>query len=284
MFKRDLNKNTIVRLRCDKLFTERLELDIQKRIVFPAIRRGRVDFYQKGGKIFSYQNEFYTHKKYTAAIRSDKDYISESDLQQNKVEVITNFFDGYEQIKENCSLYPGVEAEGVSRIYHKYPFTNNDSGVVVLDIEISFEATSEERSQDRIDILLFNKKTQELRFYEAKHYSNSELWAVEGTLPRAVSQIQRYEKQIQEEGKGILSEYCNYIRIVNELFGCGLPEPKSIDNKVTLLVFGYDRDQQRGRMQKILLDDGSVAGIQHYFIGNISAVNIDNMWKAVKCG
>lgn len=282
MFKRDLDKNTIDKLRCNKLFTERLEPDIKQGTVFPAIRQGRVDFYHKGGKIFSYQNEFYTHKKYASVIRSDKDYISELDLQQ-KVGVITNFFDGYEQIKENCSLYSGDEAEGVSRIYHKYPFTNNDSVVVVLDIEISFEATSEERSQDRIDILLFNKKTHELRFYEAKYFYNSELWAVEGTLPRAVSQIQRYEKQIQKEGKGILSEYCRYIRIVNELFGCDLPEPESVDNKVTLLVFGYDRDQQKGRMQKLLLD-ASVAGIQHYFIGNISAVNIDNMWKAVKCG
>ena len=283
MFKRDLNKNTIVRLRCDKLFTERLELDIQKRIVFPAIRRGRVDFYHKGGKIFCYQNGFSTHKKYASAIRYDSDYISESDLRQ-KVEVITNFFDGYEQIKQNCSLYSSVEAEGVSRIYHKYPFASSDSRVVVLDIEISFEAKSEERFQDRIDILLFNKKTQQLRFYEAKHYSNSELWAAEGTSPRVVSQIQRYEQQIQEEGKDILSEYCQYIRIVNDVFNCDLPKPGGLDKEVTLLVFGYDRDQQRGRMQRLLLDDGSLAGVQYYTIGNVSAVNIDNMWKAGKCG
>lgn len=280
MLKRCLNKNTIDRLRCDTLFKERLEPDIKQGTVFPAIRQERVDFYHKGGKIFSYRrNEFYTHKKYAAAIRSDGDYISESEIKP-----ITSFFDGYEQIKENCSLYSGDEDEGVSRVYHKYPFTNSDLGVVVLDIQISFKAKSKERSQNRIDILLFNKKIQEIRFYEAKHSSNPELWAVEGTSPRVVSQIQRYEEQIQKEGKDILSAYCNCMRIVNELFGCGLPEPKSIDNKVTLLIFGYDRDQLRGRMQKLLLDDGSLAGIQHYFIGNISAVNIDNMWKAVKCG
>jgi hypothetical protein len=273
----------IDRLSRDKLFTERLEPDIKQGTVFPAIRQERVDFYHEGGKIFSYRkNGFYTHKKYAAAIRSDSDYISESDLKQ-KVKLITSFFDGYEQIKENCSLYSGVEDEGVSRVYHKYPFTNSDLGVVVLDIQISFKAKSKERSQDRIDILLFNKKTQQLRFYEAKHYSNSELWAMEGTPPRAVSQIWRYEKQIEEEGKDILSAYCNYIGIVNELFGCGLPEPKSIDNKVTLLVFGYDR-KQKERMQKLLLEDGSLARIKYYFIGNISAVKIDNMWKAVKCG
>lgn len=236
-----------------------------------------------GGKLFSYRKGFSTHKKYASVIKSRTDYVSECDLQQ-KIEVITDFFDGYKQIKENCPLYSGVEAEGVSRIYHKYPFTNNGLDIVVLDIEISFKAKSEERTQNRIDMLVLNKKTQQFRFYEAKHYSNSGLWATEGTPPKVVSQIERYEEQIEKESTTILSQYCNYVRIVSNLFGCCLPEPKSIDNKVTLLVFGYDRDQQKGRMQKLLLDDGSLAGIQHYFIGNIFAVNIDNMWKAVKCG
>lgn len=281
MFTKKLDSVTIDRLRDDRLFIEKLKPDIEKGTVFPAIRVGRVDFYHKGGKLFSYVKEFSTHKKYASAIRSDSDYISESDLQQ-EVKVITSFSDGYEQIKENCSLYSGAEAEGVSRIYHRYPFTNNDLDIVVLDIEISFKAKSEERSQDRIDILLFNKKTQQLRFYEAKHYSNSELWAAKGASPRVVSQIHRYEEQIHEEDKDILSQYCNYVRIVNSLFGCDLPKPERIDEKVTLLVFGFDRDQQRGRMQELLLGDESLTGIQYYFIGNIAAVNLDNMWKAVK--
>lgn len=283
MFKRNLRSITIDRLQGNKLFAERLRPDIEKGTVFPAIRGNYLDFYYKGGKLFSYQKEFSTHKKYASAIKSKREYISELDLQQ-KIELITNFFDGYEQIKENCSLYSGVEAEGVSRIYHKYPFTDNSLDIVVLDIEIAFRAKTKERTQDRIDILLLNKKTQQLRFYEAKHYSNSGLWATEGIPPKVVSQIERYEGQIERETTAILSQYCNYVRIVSNLFGCGLPEPKSKDNKVTLLVFGYDRDQQRGRMQKLLLDDGSLAGMQYYFIGNISAMNIDNMWKDVKCG
>jgi hypothetical protein len=282
MFRRSLGSDTITGLRKDRLFVEKLKPDIAKGIVFPAIRASRFDFYHKGGKLFSYDRRFSTHKKYVSAIMSDSDYVSESDLQQ-KIEVVTNFFDGYEQIKENCSLYSGVEAEGVSRIYRTYPFTNNDSDIVVLDIEISFRAKSEERSQDRIDILLFNKKTQQLRFYEAKHYSNSELWSVEGTPPRVASQIRRYEEQIERNDKDIRHQYCNYVKIMNSLFGCDLPEPESIDERVTLLVFGYDRDQQGGRMKKLLLDDGSLAGIQYYSRGNISNVNVDNMWEKVKC-
>jgi hypothetical protein len=54
------------------------------------------------------------------------------------------------------------------------------------------------------------------------------------------------------------------------------------DNPYPFTNNGLDRYQQKGRLQKLLLEDGSLAGIQHYFIGNISAVKIDNMWKAVK--
>ena len=284
MFERNLDNVTIDGLRGKKLFTEKLCPDIEKGTVFPAIRGEYLCFYYKGGNLFSYTNKkgFSTHKKYASVIKSKREYISELDLQQ-KVEVIASFSDGYERIKENCSLYSGDEAEGISRLYHKYPFTNNKSGVVVLDIEISFKAKSEGRTQDRIDILLFNKKAKQLRFYEAKHYSNSELWAMENRPPKVVSQIQRYEEQIEKEESIIISQYCNYVRIMNILFGCDIPEPESIDKKVTLLVFGYDRDQQRGHMKRLLLEDGSLAGIQHYFIGNVSAVKIDNMWKAAKC-
>ena len=99
-----------------------------------------------------------------------------------------------------------------------------------------------------------------------------------------MSQIKRYEEQIKKEEPVIISQYSNYVSIVNNLFGCNLPPPREIDNKVTLLVFGYDRDQLKGRMKQLLFDDGSLAGIQYYFIGNISTVNIENMWNAVKCG
>jgi len=283
MFTRNLGNNAISKLRKNDLFMKKLKPDIEEEAVFPAIRRGRIDFYHKGGKLFSYRDTFYTHKKYASLIKFAGDYISESELRK-KAEVITSFFEGYEQIKENCSLYSGVEARGVSRLYHKYPFTKNDLDIVLLDIEISFRANSEERSQDRIDLLLLNKKTQQLRFYEAKHYSNSDLWTVERSRPEAVSQIERYQEQIEKKDSEILSEYSRYVRIVNNLFTCDLPEPQSIDRKVTLLVFGYDRDQQKGRMQDLLLGDESLAGIQYYFVGNMAGVNIDNMWRAVKCG
>ena len=283
MFQKNLDKKTRSLLNNNNLFISKLMPDIKRGVVFPAIRGGYIDFYYKGGRLFTFKKEFCTHKKYASVIKSVGDYIAESDLHKN-VELISDFSEGYESIKENCSLYPGVEAEGVSMLYHKYPYTGTDSDVVMLDIEVSFKAMENGKTQDRIDVLLFNKKTQTLRFYEAKHFSNNELWSTQNTLPKVASQIGRYERQIKEQGGQILRQYANYMRIVNELFDCDLPEPKAIDEKVTLLVFGFDRDQQQGRMKQLLVEDGSLKDVQYYFVGDISKVMIDNMWRAVKCG
>jgi len=64
----------------NKLFTEKLLPDIEKGTVFPAIRRDYVDFYHKGGNLFSFRKGFSTHKKYASIIKSKSDYISELDL------------------------------------------------------------------------------------------------------------------------------------------------------------------------------------------------------------
>ncbi len=160
MFERQFNSHAIESL---KLFNEKLKPDILKGVVFSAIRGDYIDFYYKGGRLFTFRNAFSTHKKYASVIKSKKDYISESDLHQD-VQLIHNFIDGYEQIKENCSLYAGEEAKGVSDVYHKFSFVRQEAEIVVMDIEVSFEAQLEDKKQNRIDLLLFNKKTQQLRF------------------------------------------------------------------------------------------------------------------------
>lgn len=283
MFARDLSQQTIDSLLSNKLFRDKLEPDIQKGVVFPAIRKGYIDFYHKGGRLFNYQKEFSTHKKYASVIKYDNDYISESDFPQ-KIQLIQDFAEGYSQIKENCGLYLGEEANGVSSVYHKHSFVKKDNDIVVLDIEVSFKSQNEDKKQDRIDLLLFNKKTQKLRFYEAKHYSNQELWSAAGTKPEVISQINRYEAQIALERENILKQYGLYVGIMNSLLGCNLPEPEEIDEKVVLFVFGFDRDQLQGRMKNLLLEDNSLEGIKYYFVGDVTRVDIKKMWEAVKCG
>ncbi len=283
MFQRYLDALTIQALTANSLFQEKLHPDILAGKVFCAIRGGYVDFYYRGGRLFHFQKEFSTHKKYASVIQSQSDYISESDFDRN-IRLIRDFTEGYEQIKQNCSLYAGEEAEGVSKVYHTNSFVKQEQEIIVLDIEASFRATEEDRKQDRIDLLLFNQKTRRLRFYEAKHFCNSELWSTVGTRPEVVSQIQRYQTQIVREKDQIIGQYSNYVDRINELFGCDIPAPEAIDEYVPLLAFGFDRDQLQGRIKKLLIEDKSLDGVRYYFVGKISAVNITNMWDAIKCG
>lgn len=283
MFKRYLDTQTIQSLTASRVFREQLYPDILAGTVFFAIRGGYVDFYYRGGRLFHFKKEFSTHKKYASVIQSPSDYISESDFDRN-LRLIRDFTEGYVQIKENCSLYAGEEAKGISTVYHANSFVKQDQDIVVLDIEVSFRATEENRTQDRIDLLLFNKKSRQLRFYETKHFSNGQLWSAAGTRPKVVSQIRRYETQISREKHQIVNQYRNYVNHVNELFGCDLPAPEAIDEHAPLLVFGFDRDQLKGRIKKLLLEDKSLDGVRYYFVGKISAVNVANMWNTIKCG
>jgi hypothetical protein len=148
----------------------------------------------------------------------------------------------------------------------------------VLDIEISFEALSGGRHQDRLDLLLFNKGEKRLRFYEAKHFSNKEIWSKAGTRPKVVQQILRYKDQIERTKLQIIKAYTQYVQIVNELFDLKLEPPQSLDPEVVLLIFGFDRDQLQGRFKMLLEVDGSLEDIKYYAIGNEAQLEIKNLW------
>lgn len=260
-----------------RLWINKIKQDCKNQNVFLAIRDNRIDFYHKGGRLFTFEgNGFKTHLKYASVISSNgTDYLTEAELSDYKL--ASEFESNYLRIKENCSNYTGIEALGVSDLYHKHSYLS-DSNVVVLDIEISFESLNEENNQDRIDLLLFNKYTKTLQFVEAKHFSNNEIWSK--TVPKVISQIKRYESQLSKRKAEILSEYIDYIRIVNRLFDIELPEPEELDDNVTLLIFGFDNDQKNGRLKKLILQNKEYAGINNYSIGNIKKVVPDNLWKA----
>ena len=214
--------------------------------------------------------------KYASVIKSNgKDYLTEKELVNYKL--ASDFDTNYLRIKENCSNYSGVESKGVSEIYHKHSYLSN-SNVVVLDIEVSFQSIDELDKHDRIDILLYNKSKRTLQFVEAKHFSNKEIWS-ENT-PKVVSQVHRYELQIKHREQDILSECIEYVKVLNVIFGLTLPEPIDIENKVTLLIFGFDNDQKNGRLKKLILTNPIYKGIKNYSIGNVKQIVPENLWNA----
>lgn len=280
MFKRNFNDGLIENLVNSDLYREKILEDIKAGNVFPGIRSERIDFYHKGGKLFTFDKDgFKTHIKYASVYKSKEDYILESKIAS--LERIASFVDGYARIKENCSLYAGVESSGVSYIYGDYSYVASMSEIVVLDIEVSLESLDTDKNQDRIDILLFDKQKKQLILCEAKHYSNKEIWSQKGSNPDVVGQVQRYVKQIGAKGDVILREYGNYVTAANKLFALKLPCPASVAQNVVLMVFGFDKDQLSGRFTE-LFKANMPKDLRYYAIGNVAGLRIENVFK--KCG
>ena len=243
------------------------------RRVFPAIRVDRIDFYHRGGKLFSFDRRgFRTNLKYAAAFNNVGELdseIAEADL--NKVVCIRSFSSGYESIKRLCNLYAGGEARGVSGLYGRYPFSLGGS-VFVLDIEASFDARTREAAendQDRIDVVLMDVTAKSLMFVEAKLYTNSAIRAIEGTEPPVVAQVNRYRAQLASQRDNILSAYGRYVDGMNKLLNLLLPKPESVVPDVPLLIFDYDSTHEAGPLKTCVnvLERG---GIRCLTIGNLA--------------
>lgn len=278
-FRRKVADSLIENIKKEPLFTECLLPDIQigrgRPCVFPAIRNGRIDFYHAGGKLFSYREGagFSTHVKYATVLTGiTGDYVTELKLKQ--AQLIQDFRSGYKSIKANCARYAGIEAAGVAGLCARSWFTHADADVVALDLEVSFSRdsawgdqqgtalpTGKDPHVDRPDILLHDRRSRTLRFYEAKHYSNSELWAVPGAKPQVVDQLVRYNRILgnAEAQRSILDAYGSYIRSANELFELDMPTPEVIEPDAVLYVFGYDAKQAK-KIKELLIDDGSLEG------------------------
>jgi hypothetical protein len=293
-FKRELSQKVIDKLNSELLFKQHLLPDIRKGDVFPAIRgNDRIDFYHKGGKLFQFDNNgFTTHIKYAAVINSQNKnyYLSENDLKN--FNLTFDFHKNYDRIKENCSKYSGNEAEGVSRVYSKYSYILQKKDIVILDLEISLNSKEDNivqdeidllllnkknKTQDRIDLLLYNINERKLKFVEAKHYSNKEIWSK--TEAKVISQIRRYENQIGIKKVEIIIEYNKYIRIVNDLFKINIPTVNDIEEKVTLLIFDFDNDQKQGRLKTLVKDKKEYNNITIYTKGNIKDIEIKTLWN-----
>jgi len=291
-FRKNFSSELIKSINKENLFEKHLKSDITDTLsgrsktnsdVFPAIRNGSIDFYHGGGNLFKYSKSgFSTHQKYASVLKVKNDYLTEAQL--SEAEFISSFSDEYSRIKENCENYSGVEARGVSYLYHKYSCAKKKlkGEVVVLDIEVSLENTKDaNRSQDRIDILLFNTKELKLKFFEAKHFTNGELRAKGNSRPAVASQIERYQAQLNDKKVHyeILKQYGIHISRLNTLFNLKLKAPTSLDKNPCLYVFGFDNDQKKGRLKKNL---EKFPDIPVYAIGDPKKASADTIWKMAK--
>ena len=278
-FKRHVEDDLIKELKDNPLWGK-LKADCEKGEVFLALRNTAISFYHKGGRLFTFDGkDFITNKKFASVINAEDGDIKERQLEE--IKLIKNFLDGYNQIKKNCELYSGDEAKGVSYLYQKSSYLS-DENYVVLDIEIVLKDDSNEK--DRIDILLYDKKSQTLRFVEAKHFSNPDLWSK--STPKVIEQIKNYEKQIKdfEKGSKLVEEYGFYIDNLSKIFDKKLPSPGYIDQKISLLIFGFDDDQKYGKLKESIFGNSEYKDkdIKIYPKGHADGLKAETIWEKAK--
>lgn len=289
--------SAIEALKNEPLFTEHLLADIvtgkqrgrqkENSFVFPAVRDEQIDFYWGGGKLFSYKPKsgFETHHKYASVLKGNSvDYVLESALRNGELRLIQNFCEGYERIKENCELYSGLEALGVSYLYERFSCARSEaSPVVILDIEASFakEDSQKKNRKDRIDIVSLDMESGTIRFVEAKHYSNNASLRVSGGKPAVYAQVKRYADQIFQKADAILDAYRNHVQVINALFSTNITEPTGIDPEPILLIFGFDKEQ-RSYLKKEIVSPLKDTGLRVYSIGEIKKSELSVVFRGGK--
>lgn len=286
-FTRNLDKELIKKLQSDDLYKNKISYDIKSNKVFPAIRSGNMCFYHEGGRLFKYNENgvFEIHNKYFVLLDSTKEYINRKDVKNPALN--ENFIQAYDDIKNRIKNYSQGEAKEVSEIYKNYPYTdweNSETDTVVLDIEVRLDSkgSEEQKNSDkkgRIDLLLFNVEERSLKFVEAKEFSNPDIKSL--NKPAVVDQLRRYNNSIKGKKSEIISAYSNYIKIVNEMFDLQLPEPEEVKNNCGLLIFEFDNDQKKGKLEGTYLKKLKCYDVTPYTRGEAKYINIDELWKGV---
>lgn len=286
-FKRKLHNDDIIeRLKEEKIFKDKLIQDIKKGTVYPAIRENRLNFYYYKKLLFEYGDRFITNSKFAFVPKEYKPtYVADG----KEVGPIADFYDGYENIKERARLYASEEDKGVFNICRNGNVISNlPNGYIVLDVEVAFERETIEdnksiKKQNRVDILLYGIQERQLRFVEAKHFSNGEIKST--TIPNVVGQIKRYDEEIEKRNDEILDVYTEYIKSLNKIFGeimeMPIPTPMSILPKCGLIIFGFDDDQKNGRLQTSI-ENKIKEEIKVYSIGQESKIDIKTLYNKMR--
>lgn len=149
-------------------------------------------------------------------------------------------------IKAASKLHQGREAQGVHDVVR--------ANFNIIDTEVVFP----DEKTSRIDFaaLRLGGERPELVFYEAKHFSNSELF---GDYPKVVQQVERYRKLVSDQGRAreIRDSYsriaANYAKLkgIDEKFQTLCQQVVTtgleISKAVRLVIFGITREDQRTR-------------------------------------
>ncbi|MYB37233.1 MAG: hypothetical protein F4Y26_07590 [Gammaproteobacteria bacterium] len=181
-------------------------------------------------------------------------------------------------LKAVAGNYAGEEKTGV----HKIAVIPDNA---VVDVEIAISDGSRARRVD-IAALVYAGDVVEVRFFEAKAFSNSELRAK--GIPDVVEQIEAYGKLLNENRDEVVRSYrtvCDNLANLKGLYLSGprqalinavvhAEKPLVLDEEPWLVVFGFDDDQRRGRLERELKKLGEVHKLKAVARGDAKNVRL----------
>jgi len=186
----------------------RLKADVFEGLVFPAVRAGRIDFYHRGGCLYSFReksferNDNYNKPEYAEGTTGLDSYSKAKKQNENKFRD-ANGVDTERMLLDRLNNH----TFGIAR----------KTKVVVLDIEVCLNG--EVYGRGKCDMVLLNTATQELMFVEGKVFSDNRVNTLASSMPKVIEQINNYTTAITEQKAKIVEQYAEHIKIVNALFG-----------------------------------------------------------------
>ena len=241
--------------------------------LFLAIREDSVNVYHRGCSLLRLRPQAEgvgvvgkIHYKYLLRphlTASEYVEVVEGTVSLPKVEeAFTKSISETEALKKASEPYAGPEQAGV----HDVVLANWN----IVDVEIAFPTDSADESKSsapRVDFAALREGDRdiELVFFEAKHFTNSELRKRGDDAPDVIGQIEKYSDLLREQHDQIADTYlrvcCNLLNLRgfderhpqrHELLKSIVngSKPLKVNTEPRLVVFGFDADQRAGKKWK----------------------------------
>lgn len=209
---------------------------------------------------------------------SERQYQQETQGNSTFVSILPEILDNIEKDMDD-------EAFQVSAFYRFSPMVSgNNSDVILLDIEAAFAEHG--KKTDRIDMVLYHTKEQQLIFVEVKRLSDGRLYVKPGSTDPAeiIGQMNDYKLRLSNEKVQIKEQYNHVIDQYNRLAGKNIPLIGDKDHLLGLLVVECTKEacfkKADAFPKKEAADNSDIKVYNYGQTKNMTAGTLLNIYKA----
>lgn len=249
----------------------KLKNDTYAGLVFPAVRKGEVHFYYKGGCLYKFNG---------ISFARDKAYGAYSDR--------TDGLDEYAKAKrqnENKFTNTGGSAKERQLLDRLNSHTFNrerKTKTVVLDMEIRLNGTVGENK--KCDMVLLNTETRQIMFVEGKVFSDNRVNRTVGNRPEVIEQVNIYTAELAEQAQAIELQYAEHISIINALFGTTYEVNNCLVTTAKLLVYETPKNPNDNGRYSIDAINAALGAENVMWVASGEEPGIDEIWDALTKG